>query len=45
MTDDPMISGIDGKRLSKKYPLEVCLFLGALGNDLDHYQRTLSQKP
>ena len=39
-----MISGIDEKRLSKKYPVKVRPFHGASGNDINHYLRPLLQK-
>ena len=39
-----MISGIDEKKLSKKYPLKVHLFPGASADDMNHYLRPLLQK-
>ena len=39
-----MISGINEKKLSKKYPVKVRPFPGASANDMDHYLRPLLQK-
>ena len=39
-----MISGIDGKRLSKKYPVKVHPFTRASADDMHHYLRPLLQK-
>ena len=44
MTGDSMISGIDGKRLSKKYPVKVRPFPGASADDMHHYLWPLLQK-
>ena len=39
-----MTSGIDEKRLTKKYPVKVCPFPGASADDMHHYLRPLLQK-
>ena len=39
-----MISGINVKRLSKKYPVEVLPFPEASADDIHHYLRPLLQK-
>ena len=39
-----MISGINEKRLSKKYPVKVRPFPGASADDMHHYLRHLLQK-
>ena len=36
ITGNSMISGIDEKRLSKKYPVKVRPFPGASGDDMHH---------
>ena len=43
VTGDSMISGIDEKRLSKKYPVKVRPFPGASADDMHHYVRPLLQ--
>ena len=37
ITGDSMISSIDEKRLSKKYPMKVRPFAGASADDMHHY--------
>ena len=44
ITGDSIMSGIDVKRLSKKYPLKFRPFPGASANDMHHYLRLLLQK-
>ena len=39
-----LMSGIDEKKLLKKYLVKVCLFLGASANDMHHYPPSLLQK-
>ena len=43
-TGDSMISGIDEKRLLKKHPVTVRLFLEVSTDDMHHYLRPLLQK-
>ena len=44
ITSDSVISGIDEKKLSKKYPVNIRPFPGASADDMHHYLRSLLQK-